>query len=474
MSDFLLYLLQVSVCHTAFFVLFRFFFRRHTFFQPNRFYLLFTTCISFIIPLLNIGVWNQESMENSIISPLIVFSEMQMNSELPLVVPSYAILDGYSIIEVSVFLLYVIGVLFYGFKLIRGLTKVISLIHENTAINKGPYKIISAKSSPSFFSFSEYIFINDHGCKLSIEELNAILSHENTHIQQKHTVDILFLELITVFFWFNPIIHKIKNSICQIHEYIADSQVISKITDIDTYSRLILKLSTSKRPIPLTHQFSMIHIKNRITMLNQSKNNKMKTIKYLLALPMVLFLMSFFSCTDKAMDSTNEDEVIGGKELIIGEILWEGNTKYSDDYLSGYLKIKKGSVYSREKIDDALAYRPGEIGISDLYMNEGHLYYNIDIEEQVIENIVNIKFKMYEGITVEIDKIIIKGNSNVTTEKVMKMIDFQSGELFNRLKIIESQKIIAESGYFKSDEIGINPIPHDDALVDIEFVLIEL
>jgi outer membrane protein assembly factor BamA len=141
-------------------------------------------------------------------------------------------------------------------------------------------------------------------------------------------------------------------------------------------------------------------------MLNQSKNNKMKTIKYLLALPMVLFLMSFFSCTDKAMDSTNEDEVIGGKELIIGEILWEGNTKYSDDYLSGYLKIKKGSVYSREKIDDALAYRPGEIGISDLYMNEGHLYYNIDIEEQVIENIVNIKFKMYEGITVEIDKIM--------------------------------------------------------------------
>ena len=81
-------------------------------------------------------------------------------------------------------------------------------------------------------------------------------------------------------------------------------------------------------------------------MLNLSKNNKMKTIKYLLALPMVLLLLSFFSFTDKPAKSTSEDGETSGKELIIGEISWEGNTKYSDDYLSGYLKFKKGAVYS--------------------------------------------------------------------------------------------------------------------------------
>ena len=474
MNNFLLFLLQVSVCHTAFYVLYISFFRNHTFFQTNRFYLLFTTSLSFIIPILSIGIWSSGPLKSFTVSPFLIFSEIQLSSDLTSANPSQNILHGFSILEISAFLLYIIGVLFYGFKLIRGLIKVISLIRGNTAINKGPYKIISAKSGPSFFSFLGYIFINDHGSKLSTNELNAILSHENTHIQQKHTIDILFMELITVFFWFNPFVHKIKNSICQIHEFIADSQVIGKTNGIYAYSRLILKLSSSKHPIPITHQFSMIHIKDRITMLNQSKNSKMKTIKYLLTLPMVLFLMSFFSFTDKPMESANEDEVITGKELIIGEISWEGNTRYSDDYLSVYLKFKKGAVYSREKVDDALAYHPGEIGISDLYMNEGHLFFNIDLEEDIEGNTVNLNFNVYEGNTVKIDKIIVKGNSKIETAKVLEMIELSSGDLFNRLKLIDSQKNIAESGYFKSDEVGINPLPHDDTFVDIEFVLIEL
>jgi len=396
-----------------------------------------------------------------------------MNLEQKSSNPSHGLLQGFSFLEISLFILYISGVLLYGFKLIKGLIKVNALINENTAINKGWHKIITIKSGPSFFSFLRYIFINDQKLNLSHEDLNTILSHEQAHIQQNHTLDILFMEMVTSLFWFNPFMHRIKNSICQIHEYIADSQVVSKTVGVDAYSKLILKLSSGNNPIPLTHQFSMIHIKNRITMLNQTKISTMKTFKLLLALPLVLLLMSFFSFTDKPAKSTIKANQITNEKLIIGTISWEGNTKYSDDVLSGYLKIKKGNKYNREKIDHEIKYNPEKIVLSDLYMNEGHLFFSINIEEEIVDNTVNLIFKVYEGNTIKIDEIIIKGNTKVETVEVLKMINFKSGDLFNRSKVIESQKNIAESGFFKSDEVGINPIPHDD-FVDIEFVLIEL
>lgn len=475
MSSFLLYLFQVSACHSAFFILYRYFFSKHTFFQSNRIYLLFTSAFSFVIPLLKFGIWNSGSIENSFVSPLYIFSETQINNELWSAISQNAIASGFSVFTILVFTIYSIGVSIYCFRLLNGLWTVVSIIKENEEIDKEGYKIIRIKTGPSFFSFLKFVFINENKLSLSQDDLKSVLFHEKVHMQQKHTIDILFMELVTAICWFNPFVRKTKDALCQIHEFIADDQVVSNTRDVETYSRLILKISSDNKPMPLTHQFSMINIKNRITMLNQTKHHVMKTLKYLFTIPMSLLLMSFFSFTEKsAVSSSNySDSLYGGKELIIEEILWEGNKKYSDDFLSGILKIKKGDIYNREKIDNELYYNPRKTALTDLYMNEGHLFFSIKIEEKVVDNSIHLKFVVYEGNTIEIDKIIIKGNTKVETAKVMDMIEFKKGDLFNRSKLIQSQKNIAESGFFKSDEVGINPIPHDE-MVDIEFVLIEL
>ncbi len=477
MSSFLIYLFQVSVCQTAFYMLYHVFFKKHTFFQANRIYLLFTILFSFIIPLLDIGVWSSGSLESSIIYPLFALSETQIITNPGADAPGLDFINQISVIEIILLIIYVFGFSIYLFKLFRGIRKVMALIKSNNAIDKEGYKVIRIKKGPSFFSFLRYVFINDHQLNISHEELEHILTHEKIHIRQRHTIDILFMEVVSAICWFNPLVKIMKQSLCQIHEFIADEKVISNTNGVDNYSRLILRLSSNTLPIPLTHQFSMIHIKNRIIMLNQTKNNTMKKLKFLFALPVVLLLMAFFSCTERTLESKTESvvEKLGDPELLIGDISWDGNTMYSDAMLNKILDIKKGDAYSMELIREKYSYNPTRDDISSLYMDNGYLFFNITLEEEIAGNEANLNFEVYEGFSVEIDKIIIKGNSKIETSKVLEMINFKRGEPFNRSKLIQSQKNIAESGFFKQDEVGIDPIPHPESkTVDIEFVLIEL
>lgn len=489
MSSFLIYLFQVSVCQTAFYMLYHIFFKKQTFFQANRIYLLSTSLFSFIIPILNIGVWSPGSIESSIIFPLFALSEAQSPTNAGTDVPKLDSIYQISQIEIILFIIYVFGFSIFIFKLFRGIRIVMALIKGNSAMDKEGYKVIKIKNGPSFFSFLRYVFINDQELDITHDELKHILIHEKIHIRQRHTLDILFMEVLSAVCWFNPVVKIMKQSLRQIHEFIADEKAISNTNGVDNYSRLILRLSSNKMPIPLTHQFSMIHIKNRITMLNKTKNNSMKKLKLLVALPMALLLMAFFSCTERTVELKTEQTVertvelnteqtaekLVDSELTIGEISWDGNSLYSDAMLNKILDIKKGDVYSKEMIRERLSFNPTRDDISSLYMDNGYLFFNIITEEEIAGNEANLDFQIYEGFSCEIDKIIIKGNVNVETSEVLAMINFKRGEPFNRSKIIQSQKNIAESGYFQADEVGINPIPNPEAkTVDIEFVLIEL
>ena len=261
MNSLLLYLLQVSVCHVAFYMLYKYVFSTQTFFQSNRFYLLSTTFFSFIIPLLNFEVWNSGSMDNLNIAPLFTLSEAQVTHETNSISSQKSMLDGFSILGYALLIIYFSGASLYVFKLFGGIRKVARLILHHEPVIQGDYKIIRILKGPSFFSFWKYIFINEHKLDITHEELQHILSHENVHVQQRHTIDILLMEIVGIICWFNPFVRKIKHALCQTHEFIADGKTVVGTQEIESYSRLILRLSSSYKQMPYTHQFSMLNIK---------------------------------------------------------------------------------------------------------------------------------------------------------------------------------------------------------------------
>jgi len=478
MNGFLIYIFQVSVCQTGFYLLYRFFFRKLTFFHENRIYLLTTTLFSFIIPLMKIRVWDNGSLRQAIAYPLydLSFRQAAIDSE-PLVYHSFV--DSiYTNAEIILTGIYVIGCLFFLIKFLIALWKIFMILHQYEAIDKGEYKLIQMESGPSYCSFLNYVFIKRNQNNISDQELSYVIAHEKIHMTQWHSLDVILMEMVNILCWFNPIILQIKKALRQTHEYIADQSVVGLSINIEQYSRLLLKLSSIKPSFAIAHQFSMMSIKNRIIMLNQQKLKKMKAIKFLITIPVTILLMVMFSCTEKTEVKNGENSNVNGIEsdLKIGEISWKGNSHFSDAMLTRMLGIKKGDSYKKENIEQRLMYHPDGDDISSLYMDNGYLYFSIKPEEEIIGKTVNLNFNINEGNTGTIDKIIITGNSRVATSNVLDMVKFKSGELFSRSKLIQSQKNLAESGLFKSDEIGINPIPHEDdfSRVDIEFILVEL
>ena len=199
----------------------------------------------------------------------------------------------------------------------------------------------------------------------------------------------------------------------------------------------------------------------------------MKGSKLIAAIPILAIVLGIFSFTEKTSKSSRADQKSQQHDQVIGQIRWEGNSRYSDDQLTEVLGIKPGDIHRKEKIENLLKYNPDRTTIGDLYMDHGHLFFNVNPKDTVISDKVVLIFEVFEGPTATIDNIIITGNEKVDTEKILKMLEISQGDLFSRAKLISSQKNISESGYFNPKNVRINPIPHDGKFVDIEFVLEE-
>ncbi len=123
------------------------------------------------------------------------------------------------------------------------------------------------KNSP--YSFFKYIFLRSKHLK-NKDELRSILLHENCHSKQYHSLDIMLIEVLICFSWFNPFIWLFKKEIETNHEFLADSFVVNSGIDLDYYSTLIV--NQSKNHISGIYSgFSLIKTKNRLNMLHQQK-----------------------------------------------------------------------------------------------------------------------------------------------------------------------------------------------------------
>lgn len=279
------YLLKASVVVLIFYLFYKLFLQRETFFQSNRFYLFIGLIIALCIPFVVIPIYIEytpEITEN--LTPIVISSSNEVALEAQENVTKTAFNYWQLLITV-----YGAGVVFFLGKLLIELTSLKYLFRRHNSYKNGAYTLIETNEDIPPFSFFNWIVYNPK--KYSKEELEHILNHEKVHAKEFHSLDIILSQLACVLFWFNPIMWLYKKEMQQNLEFIADKKAQDFSECEKSYQLILLKSSVPKRTFLLTNNFYNSQIKKRIIMLHKSKSSKVKAWKYLLILPLLAGLL---------------------------------------------------------------------------------------------------------------------------------------------------------------------------------------
>lgn len=354
------YLLKVSAGTAAFYLLYSLLLQRDTFFNRNRFYLLGASFASLVIPLINFSQYPEAVIPQTYQEPLRLIPQSvgQVQQQF----------EGHILLTDYLFYLYFAGVLFFAGLFVHKLTRLIRLIRAGKQEKHTGYIVIATEGSLPIFSFFNYLFW-DTTQTLSPEEEEQILQHELTHIQEKHTWDSMYLQLLQILLWFNPVIYLYKKALQAQHEFIADRNVTRKFSK-ELYSYLLARNFLSKFLFPLSHSFNQNFIKNRISMMNNKSSGKEGLLKLTLVLPLVAILL--FAFTPEVSRQTMRPDAI----IMLSDTIPEPALvpfAVSKSYSGGYKQINLQEGIKVSQLPEAIHVRSeAEPGFAEKFPKEAN------------------------------------------------------------------------------------------------------
>ncbi|WP_344929928.1 M56 family metallopeptidase [Aquimarina addita] len=190
--------------------------------------------------------------------------------------------------------MYGIGVLIFGFRFIRNITDISKKIKTNERLEERSHINVLLSNSIVPHTFLSYIFVpkKDFLDKTIPEE---VLLHEKTHVLQKHTLDILFVEVLQVIFWFNPLFVFLKRSIKLNHEFLADRNVLRQEFSIHSYFNLLLNYPNSTNQAELSSPINYSLTKKRLQMMTKKNSKKRVVVKLFACIPVFILCVLFFN-----------------------------------------------------------------------------------------------------------------------------------------------------------------------------------
>ena len=286
----IIYILKMIACSAAFYALYHFLFIKEKMLVFNRFYLLFGLIASFIIPLLTFTVYVSASTAPVKLYPVNYFL---IDEDKPV----FTIYDYLIILSIATVVL-VTGVLLMRF--IKNILRIKRIIRVSKKIKLENAQLVLVEKDTVPYSFLRNIFIN----KKEYEQgrvADAVIVHEMAHVKQKHSLDIIFIELLQNITWFNPFLYLYKIAIKINHEFLADEAAVRQTEDRLRYQQLLLQSVYVNNNIPLASSFFFI-TKKRLIMLQKTFKRKRAVWAGLAALPLLALLVYFLSSKVYAHD----------------------------------------------------------------------------------------------------------------------------------------------------------------------------
>jgi len=286
MKTLLVYMLQMIVASGLFYCYYHFFLRNKKFHRYNRFYLLAAVVIAIITPLFNIPVYfSKEATDSSLIlQTLNTLSVTGFEDPTVISVSSETITSTYNWFSWQniAYTLYVLMVLILITRILLSVRKIKIITAAYPAEKIGDINFVNTNEPGTPFSFFRWLFWNND-IELNSDKGQQIFRHELFHINQKHTLDTFFMELITALAWFNPFFHLIKKELKTIHEFLADEYAMNK-TENWQYAELLLMQALNTK-LHLVNPFFHNQIKRRIAMITSSQKPGHQYLRKMLVLP---------------------------------------------------------------------------------------------------------------------------------------------------------------------------------------------
>lgn len=303
MNVFLNFQMEASLCILVSFLVYWVLFRKGTDFSFQRGYLLLAVLLSTFLPF--IKVRGGESIPS-------------MSHAVPFLLPEVSVGSGHqpSLTGPSTVAIWrMISMLYLGVTtllLIRFLYRVAKLVvflrsSPYSQPNNSRYRMVKTSGAAPAFSFFNYIVVNDSKI-LSSREMENIIRHELVHIQKLHSLDVLFMEVMTIVFWFNPAIHFIKRTLTDIHEFQADA-IATEHVGKQEYCSLLAKISLQSNGFSIANHFNRSLTVKRIEMIKSVKRN-INRWKIAGIAPVTAGLFFFVACQDQVKSVKQKAESV--------------------------------------------------------------------------------------------------------------------------------------------------------------------
>ncbi|WP_300699004.1 M56 family metallopeptidase [Bacteroides sp.] len=317
MGTFLFYIFEVSLCLILFYFLFRMFFKADTLFRANRFLLLIGTLGCVWLPIVQLDIPHIESWQQPIstVRSLLVEKEISGNESVQVTgekiiseaskaseaevanqsqsmkVPSDKYLSTISWNTV-IGVLYLIGAGVVLFFLLLSTWRMFRLIRHYPGCEYRGFHLVVYPGKIVSFSWGNTIVLSQEDYEKHAQE---ILLHEQMHLHYRHTLDLLWMEILLVFQWFNPAVWLLMRDLREIHEYEADNGVLTHGIDATQYQLLLVKKSVGTRLYSMANGFNHSKLKNRINMMLKKRTSNWARLKLLLFVPVAAGTMYAFA-----------------------------------------------------------------------------------------------------------------------------------------------------------------------------------
>jgi TonB-dependent SusC/RagA subfamily outer membrane receptor len=347
-----IFLFKVNIALVLFCLGYYLVLRHLTFYTLNRIYLVIAILFSTLYPNINLSdfVQHHRQLAQPVQTVILNWKAPAENFVKPLYPPYY-----WQWVE----LIFWAGVVLFAARLIMQLFSLYKLYRHSKPgqVHNYPVRLIRNDISP--FSFWRSIYINP--ANLSPADLKSALEHEQIHVNEWHTVDILLAELSTIFYWFNPGVWLMKKAVRENVEFITDQKILQKGMDSKQYQYSLVNVCLATSSNTIVNHFNISTIKKRIIMMNAKRSSGYNLTRYVFLVPAVVALLLVFSLSKAAISKkglptfksiatavsnisiiNNKPNVSLEKETAIKSLPGKAIVKNVDTIYTGNAKSKKG------------------------------------------------------------------------------------------------------------------------------------